>query len=359
MSDRFSPDSNKVKRLLRNLSDALPKDSGFLVDAFESATGTRGKTANDVKNDLLAAMMSKGTPWVLYDTITTLIRRLPLPSRRPIIEAVGIETGHAKELLRPNLDGNWQTAWQVDQSGDPEDQYVALDWYSPPDKVRAPIVPTLIIDYIAGCVSLLQNNLVLPSAALLLIALESTLWDDLAYKGISRSSDRVTYTPAEWQYKRVQDKLVCTIAGADKDLSGLDAFARVIPAAGKFEIRKTQVEGTRAILRIEVDDSISGFFTSDNEINRETHTDKGLSEAVQRARKVGSLQTMSVELDETIIKLRNNLVHLPSGGSLDPLVPVPGGGEFKTFEELKQGTQFIKNLMHIIVELINVLYASH
>lgn len=359
MSDRFSPDSKKVKRLLKNLSDALPGDPRFLVDAFESATATTGKTANDVKNDLLAAVMSKGTPWILYDTISTLIRRLPLPSRRPIIEAVEMETGHAKELLRPNLEGNWQTAWQVDQSGDPEDQYVALDWYTPPDKVRAPIVPPIIIDYIAGCVSLLQNNLILPSAALLLIALESTLWEDLAHKGISRSSDRVTYTPAEWHYKRIQDRLVCTIAGADKDLSGLDTLARVSPAVGKFEICKTQVEGTKAILRIEVDDSFSGFFASDNEISRETYTDKGLSEAVQRARKAGSLQTMPVELDETIIKLRNNLVHLPSGGSLDPRVPVPGGGEFKTFEELKQDVQFIKDLMHMIVELINVLYASH
>src|ERR1043165_262084 len=85
MSDRFSPDSKKVKRLLKNLGDALPGDPRFLVDAFESATGTTGKTANDVKNDLLAAVMSKGTPWILYEPIRTLLSTFPLPRPRPII----------------------------------------------------------------------------------------------------------------------------------------------------------------------------------------------------------------------------------------------------------------------------------
>ncbi|HEY0097397.1 MAG TPA: hypothetical protein VGB76_00470 [Pyrinomonadaceae bacterium] len=359
MNDRFSPDSKKVRRLLENLINTLSEETRFLVDAYESVTGSRGKTVSAVNSELATAAMGQETPWVLYDTISTLIRRLPLPSRAPIIEAVEIKTGHANEMLRPNPKGNWQTVWQVDRGGDPEDRYVALDWYAPPDNVRAPIVPTIIIDYIAGCVSLLESNLTLPSLALLLIALESTLWDDLEHKGVSRSRERVTYPPVEWEYKRVQNRLVCTIAGADKDLSGLDAVAKVRPAVGKFEIRKIQVEGTKVILRAEVDDMIAGFFASEVEASRETFTDKGLSEAVQRARKEGSLVTMPAQLDETLVKLRNNLVHLPSGGSLDPPVPVPFGGEFKTFDELRQDLKFIRDLMHIVVDLINNLYAAH
>jgi hypothetical protein len=359
MNDRFSPDAKKVRRLLESLNSTLSEDTRFLIDAYESVTGVKVKTVSAVNNELAAAAMGQETPWVLYDTISTLIRRLPLPTRAPIIEAVGIKTGHANELLRPNSKGDWQTVWQVDQGGDPEDRYVALDWYSPPDNVRAPIVPTIIIDYIAGCVSLLENNLVLPSLALLLIALESTLWDDLEHRGVSRSRERVTYPPVEWEYKRVHNRLVCTIAGADKDLSGLDVVAKVKPAVGKFEIRKVQVEGTKAILRVELDDMLAGFFASDTEVSRETFTDKGLSEAVQRARKEGSLATVPAQLDETLVKLRNNLVHLPSGGSLDPPVPIPFKGEFKTFDELKQDLKFIRDLMHIIVDLINNLYAAH
>lgn len=361
MNDRFSPDWNRVRRHLNSLVDTISGNEDLLVEAFVSVSDPdlRVNSTDDVKNALRAIVTSPGTPWVLYDTISALIRRLPQPIREPIIKDMSIETGHLNEQLRLARDGRWQVVWQIAPEGDPEDQYVGLDWYSPPDRVKTPIVPVSIIDYVAASVSLLRGNLILPATAVLLIALEAALWEDLAVRGIPRQTERIKYAPAQWEIKRVSNKLIVTIQGADKDLHGLDAALGVYPPVATFELRKTNTDGNTVSLKLDINDSLVGFFASEREELRETIQEKGLAEAIQRARRADILRTVPLQFDEMLFRLRNNLIHLPSDGNFDPPVPSPGGGILRSLDELKNEPVMVKGVVYLVVELINTLYSGH
>jgi hypothetical protein len=129
------------------------------------------------------------------------------------------------------------------------------------------------------------------------------------------------------------------------------------PPVGSCEIRKIHINGSKAVLQLELDSGLTGFFASEREETRETVAEKGLTEAMQRARKEGLLALVPSQLDEMIIKLRNNLVHLASGGILDPPIPVPGSGQFTDLEELRNA-ELVTELMPIIVKRINDIYVS-
>jgi hypothetical protein len=361
MNDRFSPNWDQVRSPLDSLISLLAGDGHLLVKAFASVASPSIKVSsvNDVKTQLRLMSMGRSTPWPLFDSISALIQSLPRPTRKDIIEEVSIVTNRPYEKLRPDINGRWRVVWQIDERATPEDGEVSLDWYAPPDQSGAPVVPATIIDYVAGSVTLLRGDLVLPSAALLLIALESALWDDLAAKSISRHSDRVTYIPVTWHFKRVGENLVLTTpGGTDRHLRDMDAIVGFSPAQGTCEMRKLYTNGAKVSLQLEVDSVLVGFLASEHEETRETFTDKGLSEAIQRARKAGILITVPSQLDETMVKLRNNLIHLPSRGVLDPPVPDPTGGTFVSLNELQQEPQLVKGLMPLIVELINTIYVT-
>lgn len=360
MNDRFTPKWNRLKRPMDDLIFAMSGIEYLLVESFVecSRVGVKSRTVDDVKRELRGIVMGPDVPWVFYDTITSLMRKLPIPTRKAIIDAVSIDTGHTFERLQPNRDGTWQVVWKLETEEDENEQPVALDWYTPPDFNKAPIVPIGIIDYVAGSISLLRSNLVLPSVAVLLIALESVLWDKLVQNGVSRLSEKIIYKSVQWDYKKMGGKLVFTISGTDKNLGGLDAAMGIYPAEGSFNLRKVGAENSRAILRVEVEEHLLGFFATESEEKRESFAEKGLSEAVQRARKADILKIIPVQLDETIVKLRNNLIHLAHSGLFDPSVPIPSGGQILSHDELRRDPQLVKDLIYMVVELINNLYAT-
>lgn len=360
MSDRFSLDWNKVKRQINSLLDILSGNEHLLVESFlaVSRVGEKSKSVDDVRNHLRVILMNPGTPWVLYNMIAHLSKKLPPQMQKTIISTLCFDTGRAYERLQLSSTGIWQVTWQVDQHADPDDQNVALDWYIPPDADKAPIVPTAIIDYVASCVSLLRGDLLLPATSVLLIALESALWHALAARGVSRYSERTTYAPTKWMFRKVSQKLIIEISGSDKNIDDIESTLGIYPAAGNFEARFSGFENSKAIIRMEVDTPLKDFFSSSVEDLKETFPDKGLSEAIQRARKVGLLENIAFQFDDTIIRLRNNLVHLPANGQLEPPVPNITGGYFTTLAELQREPQFIRGLVYLIVELINILFTA-
>lgn len=359
MNDRFSPKWNRLKKPIDELIRVLDGSDHLLVESFleVSLPNLKSKTAEDVKRELRGIVMSPGIPWIFFDTITNLIKKLPGPTKKSIIEAINIDTGHAFEQLQPKSDGTWQVVWQLDPDKDNDEQYIALDWYAPPEIDKAPIVPIGVMDYVAGSVSLMRSNLILPAIAVLLIALEASIWHSLTLKGISRTSEKTVYKSVKWHFRKLSKQLVFTIEGSDENLDRLDSVVGKYPAVGSFDLRKTSVENSKVILRAELDESLGKFFASDLQESHEVYSEKGLSEAVQRARKAEILQTLPIQLDDTIIRLRNNLIHLSFDGIFDPTVPSPSGGRFVNHDELRQEPQLVKDLIHLVVELINNLYA--
>jgi hypothetical protein len=368
MSDRFSPGQNKLKKIIDDLVANLAGNEGLFVDAYVEAMKLDAKSTprsvEDAKRGLKAILVSPNTPWIFFDVVTKLIQRLPLPTRTIFTNLVKIETGvkigtgAGCEWLQPNKSGTWQVVWQLETDGDPEEQNVALDWYCPPDLDRAPIVPIGIIDHVSGSISLLRGNLILPSLSLLFIGLEAAIWDALVQSGVSRFNEKVTYKTVQWNYKKLSDKLVLSINGSDKGLDEFEAAVGSYPATGYFNLRKIGLENSKAILRIEVDEHLLGFFASDGEEKRESIAEKGLSEAVQRARKSDIMRTVPAQLDDTIIRLRNNLIHLSLDGKLDPPVPIPGSGPLTNHDQLRQEPKTASYLIHLVVDLINDIYSA-
>jgi hypothetical protein len=361
MSNIFSPTWDMVKKSLIELEKAVVGSEHLFVEAFINASGEKPKEINtitDVKNHIRTSMMISGIPWILFDTITYLVTHLPEPSRAPILKASSIETGHRGEIIRPASDGKWQVAWTI--FGEYDEQDIVLDWYIPPNHDKAPLVPPTIIEYITSSIFLLHEGLLLPSAALLFIALESTLWDELEYRAISRSSEKITYSPVTWELKRKYDKLLLRIEGSDNLATELDRVLGKFPAEFEIEARKSHDEISKTILSLSVDSQLADCLITTKKESVEVINEKGLSEAVQRARKTEILRTVPIQLDETIIKLRNNLIHLPAQGNLTSPVPIPDlrGGGFRALDDIREEPQFITQVIYIGVELINFIYTN-
>jgi hypothetical protein len=96
------------------------------------------------------------------------------------------------------------------------------------------------------------------------------------------------------------------------------------------------------------------FVTSSKIQSKETVSERGLAEAIQRARSLDILE-LPVELDLTTQRLRNALIHLPADGKISPPVPLSGGNTFVTTEEVRRDARFIKGLAVWLVGQINSL----
>jgi hypothetical protein len=364
MNERFELDwVRQAEPIVTDLIEIVASAEKLLIDAFSicADSSLQAKTISDVKSNLRMIIgIGRGIPWVFYDTIATLVTQLPKGTRAEVLNAVHIETGHPHECLTVTEDGRWQLAWSLTGSHSNQHGRVALDWYKPPFKDESPIVPAPIIDYIAGCIALLNGNLVLPAAAVLSIALEAVLWDALASKGISRHTEKIEYKTVEWQMQKRSSKLVVTINGADKDLSSLGEVTGNYPGAFTLQTRRLhRGEGQqRIILQVEADASLLDHLTTSQEGSRESSAQHGLSVAIQRARKeeIESLKAIPIKLDTMLIRLRNNLIHLIPEGSFNEPIPTLEG-RIEDLSELRASKRLIGTLLPWIIELINSVYS--
>lgn len=361
MSDRFALSWSRVEVTLEQLITALRGDEHLFIKAFQEVSPGRTniktvdhKSVEQVKKQLRHAVLLPSIPWVLFDTISALVKLVPLATRRVLCASIGLETGFRGEKLRLTQDGLWQIAWHLDGEDGRDNHDLALDWYQPPDRDRAPLVPVPIIDNVSACVSLLHDRLLIPAATLLLVTFESALWKKIEAMGTSRTSERIRFEAAIWNFKRVSNKLVLEISGADRELSELDAVLGTSPAKGTLHARKMAHDGKLATLVLEGEVSAVEFVTSSKVHSKEIIIDRGLAEAVQRARSLDLLE-LPIELDLTAQRLRNALIHLPADGKINPPVPLTGGSDLKSTEELRRDSRFVKGLAVWLVGQINSL----
>jgi hypothetical protein len=363
MNDRFFLEWNstriKIDNLLQHVGFEKP-----LIEASRLVSGLENtRDISAVKQNLQSALVGPGIPWVFYDTISELIGRVPEGSKQMIMDIISIDTKRDFERLRVDTDGRWQIAWEIEpEADDPQDKYVALDWYVPTNQDQAPIVPIAIVDYIAGCVSLIRKKLVLPGAALLTIAMEAALWNGLQKIGIFRSDEKITYAPTNWILRRLRDKFLLSIQGAEQSVN-----AQIDPIVGNPEhefsliVRRTQFTRDQhtLIIHLEAESNLADFLTSGQVEDRKTVFTGGLSEAIQRARtqSLPGLKIVPSSIDETIIRLRNNLIHLSSDDNLHEPIPIPYQPPIGTLGELRSNPRLIKMLLYSVVEVINSVYS--
>ncbi len=365
MSDRFAPSSSRVRPLWDTLRNTLKGADEHLIKAFSAVAHPKSEIQSivDVQRYLLARMdMAPTIPWILYDTIAELMTYFPFALRETLAENIKIDTGHMYERLRITIDGHWQIAWEIDPHADPEDREVALNWYIPPNQNNAPTVPLAIIDYIASSVLLLREGLVLPAATTLSIALEAALWDALEYSGFSRDSEQITYSLVKWHLeKKIHDRFLVSIEGADRSIKELNTDDGS-PFSATLELQKMQTRESSEVIgvKVDVDKKLASFLVSDHVEESEHIKDKGFSVAIKKARKerMKCLEIVPDFLDNTLISLRNNLVHLPSQGKLDQPIPIEGQGGLLSVDDLRTNTRFVRSLLYRVVDIINTVYVD-
>lgn len=368
MNGRFAPGWPIIEQLIDALVDNGAEQ--YLINAFATASNVNLSdkcSVDDLKGTLRKWIVAGDRiPWVFYDTIAEAVRNSPQGLQSIIIEKAKFNT-RARELdyekLQVTNDGRWQVAWEIDPTEEIGYREVALDWYLPPNLNTAPIVPIHIIDYIAGCIILLRQELVLPAVASLLVAFESSLWHALAEaEGGTGFTREVTYKPVTWHAKKSGGKikpcLIIEVSGATrhlKDTSPINDF--------DLEVRRMQSKAESPTVNIvcQADSSIVDYLATDRVETDKERTDRGLGNALEKGRsiKIDCLKKLDPQMDQTLIALRNNLAHLPFQDEEDELRPrVPFlERELRTLGELRNNKRQIQGLAHWVIEVINSAYA--
>lgn len=372
MSSRFAPELWELRKVLDrlqiSLTGAVDNADRLWIEALSAVNGSdlKSLTATDVHNILFTIRTgSGGIPWQFYDILSELIKHVPTFIKDIIINDIKIQTGYQYEFLQIGSDGNWQVVWLVNPDESVADyREVALDWYIPPNRKKAPMVPLAILDHIASCVLLLQSNLVLPAASVLSVVLEAALWDALEAKNMLQKREEITYSSVKWHFKQKYDRFLVGIEGADKNVKDLTIpteLAGNSPNEMTLRLRRTHIENSDKTvdLLLSVDKDIVNYLASEQVADRkELKTRRGLSAAIQRARNA-DLECIRFILpiyDQTFIALRNSLIHLPSRGDLDEPIPIPGNGELKTTDDLRDKKLFINQLLYHVCNIIRSVY---
>jgi predicted transport protein len=209
---------------------------------------------------------------------------------------------------------------------------------------------------------LLREGLILPAATTLSIALEAALWDALDYSGFSRYSEQITYSLVKWHLeKKMHDKFLVSIEGADRSIKELNTDDGS-PFSATLELRKLQTRESSEIIgvKVDIDKRLASFLVSDREAGKNLIKDKGFSVAIQKARKerMKCLEIVPDFLDNTLISLRNNLVHLPSQGKLDEPIPIEGQSGLQSVDDLRTNPRFVRSLLSRVVDIINTVYVD-
>lgn len=197
------------------------------------------------------------------------------------------------------------------------------------------IVPETIIEIFQSVVLCLQNGLNIAALSLALVALETTLWDHLALRGIKKETElemyphsviaSISWEPAQGYGLSISD---------EKHLEKLPAA----PVAFEVTFNRTgriKKEGKKIIryLNAKVEDQYSLLLSDDTDRIMETKDISGLSVALQRARKEGLLD-WDQGLDETFHVLRNHLIHQAT--DYEDIVITTPNGSFKLGEISKK-----------------------
>ncbi|WP_428194360.1 hypothetical protein [Deinococcus saxicola] len=329
-------------------------DDDFFIKAYNSVFTNRIENIHQAKHNLKGIVISPGIPFKFYDTISKLVSNLPTTMRRSISNLDGIRTVLENESLKVSEGGTWQIVWNLGETVPQNNRYIGIDWYVPPDISKAPIIPDLIMDFIGGSASLYKNKLYLPSASTLLIALEAVIWDRLKNAGVSRDSERIMYGSTKWNYKVIGSKFTLEIDGGDKDISTIPLSDPI--RIGQIRASLDRIDANHSTIKLTLDRSLIEFLSPETVLEREVFPSKGFAEALQRARTNNILDSLPSNLDEVLYRLRNGIIHLSCDGKIDPPVPNPSGAEIANLNDLRSQDQFTREIITIVVLLINSLY---
>jgi hypothetical protein len=347
-SDQFMGCYQAIKRGLGN-ADALKQSYLVLADNINV---TIDKLPIKKIDDHIEFIASRGaTPELavlLFGMISFLDRNHSIPSDvlGEIISQQINSNGATRELFIQ--DGTWNIKYAF---GGAEFLFPKYDYE------LKEIVPESIIEIFQSVVLCLQNGLNIAALSLALVALETTLWDHLALKGIKKETETEIYpnpitASISWD----------SVNGYSMSIVDKNNLPKTPPVPVSFDIVFNRTGFTKKqdgrivrFLNARVEDQYSLFLSDEMDKTVEIKDVHGLSVALQRARKEGLID-WDQGLDETFHIMRNKLIHQATDYE-DIEIFTPNGnvklGEFS--QNLQLTLFFINRIKNYISEAYYII----
>jgi hypothetical protein len=279
-----------------------------------------------------------------------------------LLNAIKFNANH-EAILRLNAEFRWMAEWEIDLyiTGSSYTNLVSLDIY---DSAWGEIVPTYVMEYICTALLAYKRGLHSTSIALLSIALEATLRDVLSTRGYSfiRGASPVDLFP----YSSAE-------VGVDGNHYTLTFLNNMPKMPGDFLVstggqpiihiyigRKINDRKNRVDMVILTPPALLDHW-SDNQPNRLAQSCvNGLGEAIRICKNIELVLTsddLPVGVDEVIIAVRNNLIHLSEGALANPLLMIDPQGNL-TVGKFLQNPAMVYDLVLQLPRVINQQYLN-
>jgi hypothetical protein len=283
---------------------------------------------------------------------------LPGTNTDDLMDAISFSTNQ-DALIRLNPQLRWMVEWAMELKGTEIEAPVFLDVY---DKNLGTIVPNYVVEYISTSIYAYKQGMYATSVALLTIALEATLRDVLATKGYvfdigASPVDVYPYVNASVGVDG--DHYTLTFRDPmPKSPAELSASAGGQPSVEIRIRRLIKPWKKRTDLAIITPPILLDHWSSRIPVQQAQRSVSGLGEALDLSRNKENLLTpydLPLDLDEVILAVRNNLIHLSGDALTTHLTMIDAQGDF-TLGDFLDNDQMVFDLIVDIPRVINQLY---
>jgi len=255
--------------------------------------------------------------------------RLPANIVGEVINAIRFEVPGKDATIELTSNLNWQISWTIKHRALDDLEKISLDVF---DGDLKEIVPDYVIEYANTAILAYRQNMNATSAALLSIALEATLRDVLSNRGYSYVAgalpvDTFKYTEADVSV----DGSTYSVTFRDPNLKPPGEFFTSSGGHISVEISLRRYMNAKNNGRVDLyvlapPCLIDHWSLSDVEQPANLKSIGGLNQALRIAREIEKFlqpSKLPVELDEVLLSVRNNLIHL-SEDTLDTRLNLAG-----------------------------------
>lgn len=376
---QISPDS--VLPVYQSLRDLLKGNERIIFDSVASITARQKRPFSvptdsseyEQKHEEIGAMLEtadirkkRGMSLRLMAEIWRRTKseadKLPTDVVESVRKAIRFNTIGNETSIELSPDLKWEAAWDVKHRSLEHRETISLEIYNSDLKE---IVPEYVIEYASSAIHAYRQNMNATAAALLSIAVEATLRDVLSERGYSftpgaLSVDSFKYTDAGVSVSG--DSYVLTFSEpslkppADLHLSSGGAASVDIRVRRYINAKK---QGRLDLYVLAPDYLIDHWSVGDVEVPANPRNIGGLGQALNIAREVFLLPSkLPVDLDDVILTVRNNLIHL-SGETLDKQLDIEDdNGNQLTLRQFLEDPLTMFSFVTYVLKFINDTYVE-
>jgi hypothetical protein len=366
------------------LREMLRGNEDILFDSMSLATATQNQPfappANDTERDqkLLEIQTKLQTAQLHSNRGTASLKFMREVARRTreqagrlpgnvvdgVINAIHFDVPGKDATVELTSNLNWQISWTIKHRALDDVEKISLDVF---DAEVKEIVPDYVVEYANTAILAYRQSMNATSAALLSIALEATLRDVLSNRGYSYVAgalpvDRFKYTEADVSVAGT----TYSITFRDPNLKPPTEFHTSSGGQASVQISLRRYLNARNDGRVDLyvlapPCLIDHWSPSDVEQPANLKSIGGLGQALRIARDVEKFlqpSKLPLELDDVLLSVRNNLIHL-SEDTLDARLNLAGeDNRPMTLRQFLDDPWTMSSFVSTVVRFVNESYVE-